>query len=822
MRTSTVDSPGSEPARARVRKVSSTYGARFRPERTFLPLVARERLVERLTASRPPLVICSAGAGWGKSTLLAQWTAADPRPTAWLRLEPADDDLPRLLADLGQALEHVAPVEPADLALLRSRRPPVTGRILPGFARALETAPPFLLVLDDAHAVGAPECWAVLRALVDEAADGTSIAIGSRTELPIDLDRLRAAGAVLEIPSAELGLDRDELVSLLELRQIPIATHEVDELLRLTEGWPAGVTLVLLTAAEGRGEAFTAWDSGVIASYLAAEVLDRQEPRMRDFLLRTAVLERLSAKLCEAVTGDSEAARLLDACVRRNVFLSGLDDEDTWFRCHPLFRDLLRKELDRRLPGEVDALQRRAATWFATNGHPEEAVDHWLAVDDTDAAVDLVVAACDAYLVAGEPWRARELLERIPESEILSRPSLTLAAGWVFASCGTEQQMQRWGAAAAVADVGEEPSPDGACTRRSSQLLLRATLALEGITQMRRDAETGAALEDERPGSWRTFALLRLGMARYLDGDPAGARGPLERVLVAGEPAERAAALGYLALIAADEGRWEETARAVRAIVDAVPTIETGEIPDLCDLAAPLALARARAHAGEPGALPLVDAVACQYDARPRLPRSSLFAAVLLAELSLALGEPERLRFWAGRALHALRDYPDAGILRARADRVIAAATGLDRLERITPAEARVLALLPTHLSHREIGEQLFVSTNTVRTHLRHLYAKLDVTTRADAVARAEELGLLPRRRDRRPPGSPHPCDAAEEPDALPRRRVRARATYDAPRRASDPSVTGQSTTAVPPSRAPSRRGRVMTKRSVASPPRLR
>ena len=279
--------------------------SKLRPARAQLELVQRTALVGALLRSPASLVVVSAPAGYGKSTLLAQWAEAAPEPSSWLQLDGIDNDPVVFLTYLTAALSRVAPVDPDVADLLQGQTPPIDELILPRLGDALDAAQPFLLVLDDTHLLQSTQCWRYLALLLEQLPPGACLALGTRSEAPLPLSRLRAAGRLAEVRLGDLRLTRAEAGELLRMNGAEADDGALDGLLELTEGWATGLYLALLA---GAGRPAREWlpevrgDLHVIAGYLTAEVLERQPAELQEFLMGTSILDQLCPGLCRAVT----------------------------------------------------------------------------------------------------------------------------------------------------------------------------------------------------------------------------------------------------------------------------------------------------------------------------------------------------------------------------------------------------------------------------------------------------------------------------------------------------------------------------------------
>jgi LuxR family transcriptional regulator, maltose regulon positive regulatory protein len=724
--------------------------SKLRPTQPHIDLVRRGELIAALLHCAAPLVLVSAPAGYGKSTVLSQWVQADRRPAAWVQLGEADNDPVVLLTYLILALEPIAPLGPAIVDLLQVRYPPLKERVLPILAEAIAGAPPFLLVLDDGHLVRNEVCWQTILSLLDHLPRGAQMAIGSRHDPALPLARLRAAGGLAEFRAERLAMSRDEAHELLELHAFTCDAKTLDAVLAVTEGWVTGLYLALLT---GEGRRVDAWlphvrgDRREIAAYLVAEVLEQQPAAVQEFLVRTSILESLSAPLCDAVTGGDDAHEVLAHLARENLFVAALDDRNQWYRYHHLFGELLCAQLERREPRRLTDLHRAAAAWYHEHADPVQAVLHWLAAGDVAAAAEPAFLACFDYVDHGQVETARRMLDAFTEEQLLSNVALTMAAGWLYGTVvGDSRRGEFWRHAACAATVDDRPLPGGGDTWRSYQAGLRAFLAPDGITRMREDAELSLRLAEGSGVQSCAESKRALGVACYLSGRRRRAEQLFDAVLweIRDRSCE-AYALAFLSLIAADELRWDEAADFDRRVREHAPAMTLDMSPGMF-LALPMLLAHTRVLAwrGDPG----FDAQRARTERHieemvPQVEWRLLLASVILGEVDLERGDLVEAGRWTAKAETVLRGYPDAGMLRRRAERLRQTLEQRRLADPLTRAEGRVLELLPTQLTAEQMAARLFVSKNTVKTHMRRLYTKLGVTTRTDAVERAHELSLL-------------------------------------------------------------------------------
>ena len=723
--------------------------AKLRPPQARVRLVERRALLSALGETVAPLVVLCAPAGAGKTTVLRQWAESDTRPFAWVQLDEADSDPVVLLSYLALALEAITEVDPSVKASLSLAVPPVRERILPLVSEALAAAPGFVLVLDDAHMLSGDKPWEIVAFVLRSLPEGAQLALGSRSDPDLPLARMRAAGDVAEFRAAELSLHPQEVAELMRLQDCEADQETVDAVFAATEGWATGLHLACLARAGRPPEEWLPLIRGSrheIAEFLTSEVLDAQPPVVQEFLLRTSVLHELTPRLCALVAGSDDGGELLARVAREELFVVPLGDDGCHYRYHHLFAEMLQGELERRHPGLPDELHFSVAAWYEGEDQPDAAVQHLLAAGEAAAAGDLVAAAWPAMWSRGQVETVRRWLGAFTDRQILNHPALTLTAGWVYTALDAGRLGERWCEAACASPMDDSPSPDGAASLRSSQALLRATVGADGVRRMREDAELAARLEATPGTSWYADAQVALGVARWLSGATQRALHPLAVGAREGSvcnPSAELAALGYLALVAADEAEWDVAEEYEMRATDLLAALGFGThrrcLPML------LTRVKLRARASQ------VEAEEAAVDVSRLLrhmvphPWMALLADVVLGEGAIDRADAAAAGRHAASAAALLDRYPDAGILRRRAQRLLEAVDRTRLAEPLTPAERRVLELLPTHLTDAQIAEQLYVSRNTVKSHVKSLYRKLEVSSRADAVVRAREVGLLPR-----------------------------------------------------------------------------
>jgi LuxR family transcriptional regulator, maltose regulon positive regulatory protein len=526
-------------------------------------LVARPRLVERMSrGAESKLTLISAPAGFGKTTILTEWlaaTAAAERSAAWLSLDQDDNQSAPFWTYLITALQVVAPTVGANaLSLLQEPQPPPIEGVLTTVLNELAALPnDIVLVLDDYHAIDAPDIQGGMAFLLEHLSTRVHLVITTRADPALPLARLRARGELVEIRAADLRFTPDEADAYLNgMMGLDLAAQDVAALERRTEGWIAALQLAALSI-QGRDDiagfiAGFAGDDRYIVDYLVEEVLQRQPEQVRTFLLDTSILDRLTGQLCDAVTGHDGGKSMLEALDRANLFLVPLDDRRRWYRYHQLFADVLRARLLDEQPDRVPDLHRRASVWYEQNSDRSEAIRHAMAGEDFERAAELVELAIPAMSQGRQEATLRRWLDAIPDGLFEARP--VLAVGYVAARLvsgeieGVEarlRQAERW--LEPSAQAGERS------TGRSTDMIVVDEAAFRRL-----------------PGS---IAMYRTALALAF-GDVAGTISHARRVLdVIGEDdhLERGGAAGFLGLaywtlgdLAAAHRSWTEAAASLQ------------------------------------------------------------------------------------------------------------------------------------------------------------------------------------------------------------------------------------------------------------------
>jgi LuxR family transcriptional regulator, maltose regulon positive regulatory protein len=365
--------------------------------------VSRAGLIEAARASDCRVIGVTAPAGYGKSTLLAEWALAEDRRVAWVSLDRFDDDPALLLTLLASAYARVSPASAGLVADVGGIGLSVLGRAAPRLASAFRTSPvPFVLMLDDLHELQSPACHDVLGVVISGIPRGSQLAAASRSEQP-HLPRLRASGDALEFMASDLALDAAGAEQIFSKAHVSLTRELAVAVTERTEGWPTGLYLAAVIANDSNGEAsMVSGDDRYVADYLYRESLIRLPESAQRFLRRTAVLDQLCAPLCDAVLGESGGQERLRGLEASSLFLIPLDRRREWYRYHALFREFLLGELRRIEPDVVMKLHLRAADWYESNGSPALALEHLLNTAERDRCLQLVTELAFPTYQAGQ------------------------------------------------------------------------------------------------------------------------------------------------------------------------------------------------------------------------------------------------------------------------------------------------------------------------------------------------------------------------------------------------------------------------------------
>lgn len=435
--------------------------SRLLATKLFIPsahpeLVSRPRLVARLVEGMSRrLTLVSAPPGSGKTTLLVEWRQSPlgrDVPLAWLTVDERENDSNRFMSYLVAALERVIPEAGEGIwSLLHSNSPVDFEYLMTQLINNVGAMPTtFALVIDDYHAITNPAIHAGIDFLLMNMPQQMHLFVTSRSDPPLALSRLRGRGDLVEIRAADLRFSREEIAAFLnDVAGLGIEPADVQTLEERTEGWAAGIQLAALSM-RGRDDthAFIEAFSGgnrFIVDYLLEEVLSRQPEDIQDFLLRTSILDRMTADLCCTIVGRDDCQEIIESLEQANLFIIALDNERQWYRYHSLFADLLRQRLQQLVSDdEVAALHARASDWYEEQNIVTEAVLHARLAGDQERAADLIESVADRMLNRGLLETLINWLTTMPDEVRCCRPKLSAFCIWSMLSSGRVDEIPRY------------------------------------------------------------------------------------------------------------------------------------------------------------------------------------------------------------------------------------------------------------------------------------------------------------------------------------------------------------------------------------------
>ena len=721
----------------------------------------RPELTASLADAAVKLILVAAPPGFGKTTLVAQWRSspANHGPFAWVSLDRDDNDPSRLWWHLVSALHLACPAFDSEklLPMLRGQAPDLAQTMLPMLVNEMASLPEqVVLVLDDYHLIKKRACHEQIAFLLGHLPPSGQVVIITRADPPLPLARMRAAGEMMEIRARELRFDAGQAAELIHaVVAVELTDRDVADLVERTEGWPAGLYLAALSlrghsAPSAFVRHFTG-DNRYIVDYLVEDVLSQQPSDIREFLIRTSILGRFCAPLCEVVTGSVNAAAIIDVLERENLFVVPLDENRQWFRYHHLFAQVLRGQLAKAEPGLVPALHARAGAWHRASGSTDEAVTHALAAGDVDGATDLIARHYYAYIDSGRLATVRRWLVLLGDDQIAASPLAAHCAIWIAALSGDQRIVRRWlPLIEAAGDAG--PLPDGMRSFASSAAILQAIFGFDGLGAMRESGLRAVALETDPESRWYAAAHAGLSGALYWAGEfeLATAHAQEARLSPAALAMLRLAATIIMTMLSVEAGRLRQAGELAREASELVtdPGLGLAGTPQSAhaDLAMGAVLA-AQGHLHE-ARIALEHALAVRRKWPGLSPWPKLETLLRLAPVLAGLGDRRGSAALLNEARQLLESLPGgADAQLARLDRLERRLVGRPRPvtsgRPLTERERDVLRMLQGTLSLREIGRELYLSQNTIKSHTRMLYRKLDVSDRQDAVARGRELGLI-------------------------------------------------------------------------------
>jgi LuxR family transcriptional regulator, maltose regulon positive regulatory protein len=720
--------------------------------------VVRRELLGRLDEDTPTkLVLVVAPAGYGKTSLLGQWCSSQPiGRSAWFSVDKGDNDPMRFLAHLTAAMKEASTRISADATQL-SAVPDVkfADVLLPQVINDLvRTSARITLVIDNYHLISNTAVHECVDYLIEHLPPAVRLVLATRSEPALPLARLRTRSEMTEICADELRFSDYEAAELLNgTLGLGLPAEHVRVLQGRTEGWAAGLHLAGLSL---RGAAdpdqqvrALAGDNRQIADYLAAEVLDVQPAYIRSFLMRTAVLDRLCAGLCDAVTGAAQSQRILEEIERSNLFIVPLDANRSWYRYHGMFADVLRRELERCEPGLAPLLHRRASEWHRQHGSAADAVGHAIISSDLSCARDLIAAPWHGGFGEGLAETAESWLTSLSPDASSGDSRLRLIKSWLASHLGRLDDVEPWVGAVEAATL-HGTFVEGPSSIESASSILRAGTSLMLGDPAAAESASRRAVELEATGSrrWRFVALASLGASLHWLGEEGEASEVLNEVAEdLGPPADNLAtlwALGCLSAISLRRGDVDSCERHLHKAANLVAQHGLGDYRE--SATALLTLASLHESRGE---LRDAEEVALSGLDIARLGNSRLettCALLCLARIKARAGLTSEAQTSLGAARDLANKCATPSILSdlcSSTQSLVASYAELPasnrerraRTDGLTGREVEVFELVAAGKTNNEIAAELVVSVHTVERHLQNAYRKVGARNRGQAAA---------------------------------------------------------------------------------------
>ena len=705
-------------------------------------MVLRHELIARMRSVSATIVSVAAAGGYGKTTFLTQWAAADERRIAWLSLDAHDDDPAALVSLLAGALSGLVPGVGPEIGTPEILNQSPVEIVAPRLAARLATAPlPFVLFLDDVHEIRSAAGRAVLETILPAIPAGSTVVLAGRNRV-VRIAAHRAAGRVLELDSDDLRLGAAGARTVFRSVGADTEPGLVEAALARTEGWPAGLHMWALMLRSGDDDEDAAGSRGLIAAYLE-RCLAASGTEARTFLRRASVLDTMSGPLCDAALARTGSGLILAELAAQNLFIVPIDREGALYRCHPLMRDFLLEELRETEPERERAVRRRAARRYLAGGSPREAIEQLLEAGADDEAVRIIADIGFQVHQSGQAATLSRWLATVGPDTVAGCPDAVLLVTWVEVCSGAPDRAEPW--LRLLDELG-----DATPTLRAGRALARAAMNRRGIARSIRDAQRSVEEVANGHVPWILLAMRVLGQLLALDGQDAAARAQLRAALRISETHDSAVTeivcRAELADIALREG---DVAQASRELAEVSRVMRERELQGYSASAVPLALlARFAARNAEfDEAAPMLErTLALRPFHTGLMPYLAVRMRVQAARAALLLDRPEL----AAELLREIEEIADDVSDLGRTEEDIAlvrggveASAGRPADARLTRAELRVLGRLPSHLTLDEIAARIGVSRSTVSTHVRGVYRKLGATSRTEAVEAARRRGLV-------------------------------------------------------------------------------
>jgi LuxR family maltose regulon positive regulatory protein len=710
-------------------------------------------VADRLDRASGGVAIVVAPGGYGKSSQVSLWAGRDPRTVAWIDLEPGDDDPDRLADVVGESLRLIGAPHTDIPHSARLTADQYATTVAPALGRALRRCSvPFVLVFDDVHVLQSRSSVDLLDALVRNIPAGSTLVLTGRSVPPLALASLRVEDRVVDLTATDLALDATEVTDVLSAMGAPPSAPTVDELMRATEGWPLGVRLLGRALTSG-GTSFRSGPEhdgvSLAHQYVEQEWLRGLPSDDAEFLSQVSGLGWVDGALCDHVLGASDSGARLERLHSSGLLVTPFHRRGDAYRVHQVARDALDAAFERRDRDAHRAVHQRACDWFTSTGDIDRAVAQALRVGDLARAEELVARHGLAYHTRGRTQTVRNWIEALPREHVLASADLCLVGAIVALGTGDGDAASAWVELADHALTHQPEDESGTAGPRVRSF--RSLLWLDPL-----DVSLGLATQAQAelpPGRWRAATSITRGALSFASGDDDAAVDALTEAATEAQavasPSLAAVALAHLALVRSAGDHRDDALNLSRTARGLMREHQLEHMPTLALVTAVSALVESTSGDGDVARAEVQSARTQLAYLRSVADWHHLQSYVALSSATLRLGDHVAARMFLGEAESLLAKHPDAVRYHAQladlAERLHAARHVLPSgPSSLTIAELRVLHYLPTNLTHQEIGNRLYVSRNTSKSHAAAIYRKLSVTSRSEAVAVARAAGLLP------------------------------------------------------------------------------
>ncbi len=714
--------------------------------------VPRARLISNLTAGIDKrLTLISAPAGYGKTTLLTEWVVSldDTVETCWLSLDENDNDLSQFLIYLVSTLQNVDNrLGKSFLTNIHNGIPVEPQVAMTEIVNDISELAPdrkIILILDDYHFINEPRIHEALNFLLSHVPPTLHLGISTRSDPPLELPRRRARGEMTEIRTADLSFNHAEAVAFFKSRLADDLGDEDVALLNVrTEGWAASMQLAALALQSPAIERHTfiatfAGSDRYVIDYLVSEVIRQQPPDILQFLLDTAILNRLSASLCDAVRQAADSQIMLRSIENGNLFLFPLDNQRIWYRYHHLFADMLRYHLLEHDPERLPILHINASKWYEKQDYIEEAVSHAFAAENDMLVADLIVRHAPMLFNQGKISIVWHWLERLPKQLVLQRSALFLVYGMILWRFGHFEELA----------VHLQKLPDAVdwSKRESGELLLlkahlayfagdfdRTLILTKKSLELLKEEMLNVRMPAITLQAWCYEAQGKLDAA--IDCHLCNAK----LALAAGSLTAGVYSMGKLVILYCKRKAWENAVTAYKEAMEIARERNGTQIPLLGP--AHIGLGMWHQHQAQEG--PAVEAVRqgialCKQWGGLNV--DTLHGFTVLVDILRKRDQEDAVQDAVLEANQFIEQnqVPGWAVAKVKA----AFLPGQQLSDPLTPREISILRRLDSDLSTSQIAGELVIGVSTVRTHIKRIYSKLDVHSRHEAVVRAQELDLI-------------------------------------------------------------------------------